>query len=716
MPKINVLKNNFGIGELSPKLWGRSETPTFQNGAETIENYFCLLGGGVQSRPGSRFSAETKDSTKASRVIGFAASAIASYALEFGENYIRVFKDGVPVLSGSVPYEIATTYDEDELFYIDYCQENNSMYLSHPEHAPAILTCNGDTDWVLKTIPALGPFKEAGIESGVDLTLSSAAVGTGRTITAASSVFLAGDVGRKITFGDGVAYITAYTSGTEVTATIDTAFAATSITDTWTLEGSPLTEVDPDIVGPVGAVVTVTSATDTFRSTDVGKYIIGNAGVVLIDTYNSALSVSGVCKVVFSNLDSIPSGSWQLNSSLWTTSDYPQAVTLYQQRIVFGGTNSKPQTLWGSKLGSRDNFVLGSLDTDAYAFTITTDTIAPIVYLTSSKTIVAHTYLNEFTLAGDEGKALSPSSVSIEQRSQFGSTFVKPTKIGNLTVFAQRAGAKVRSFQYNYSEDAYDAPDTAAFAGHITGRGVVEMDYAQEPYSLLHVVLLDGTMGVLAYDPKQGLQGWSRYVTDGDYESVTVIPAQGNDQVWCIVKRGSKRFVEYFVSGTNTDCHVVDTDTAKATWSGLTHLNGYLVDIIADDSPQPKQTVASGEVTLTRNATSVEIGIPYTSTLKDLPVEVAGSSVGQTAQGSRMSCNEVTVRVYDTKVATIAGNVHTFRKFGTGILDQAIQPYTGDIDVHLIQGWNDRGQITITRDAPLDQTILGVYKKVTIND
>lgn len=561
MAKFNALKNNFSIGELSPRLFGRSDTATFQNAGATIENYVILLGGGVKSRCGTQFVSETKDSTKQSRLIPFVYSALVSYVLEFGHNYIRVYTNGEQIQSSGSPYEITTTYTESELANIDYCQEGGTMYLVHPNHAPATLVCTGDTSWTLSTI--------------------------------------------------------------------------------------------------------------SFTSTP----------------------------------------------ATWTGSNYPKAVTLYQQRLIFGGTNDKPQTIWGTVSGSRTDLTLGSDDDDGFSFTIATDTVAPIIYLTSGKTIVAHTYLNEFTIYGSADAPLTPSNVSIEQRSSFGCSFVKPEKIGNLTIFVQRAGTRVRAFQYNYAEDAYDAPDTAAFAEHITGIGVVEMSYAQEPNGTLLCVLSDGQIGVLAIDLKQGLQGWSRFATDGLYESVCNIPIAGEDQTWVIVNRDDKRYVEMFVRDTNTDFHsVLTSDTAQTEWSGLDHLEGMTVDIIADGSPQPQQVVEDGTITLTRTAYVVEVGLPYNSTLVDLPVEIAGSGIGQTAQGSHISCNEVVVRFYNTKTAVINNNVQTFRQFGTGILDTPIEYFNGDLDVHLIQGWTSRGQISIQRVDPLPQTIVGIYKKVSIND
>lgn len=610
MAKINILKNNFSLGEVTPRLWGRSDTPTFQNGAATIENYYAILGGGLKSRPGTAFCAEVKDSTKSSRVIPFVYSVLTSYVIEAGAGYMRFYKDNARIdntyaawLTGTAykigdlvtdsgnyyrclvahtsgtfatdlaavkwvltagatdtAYEIPTTYLEAELFDIDYCQENNVIYLVHPLHPPATLTCTGDTAWALANI----------------------------SFTAAPAD--------------------------------------------------------------------------------------------------------------------------------WTTNNYPKSVTLYQQRLVFGGTDTSPQKIWGSKSGSRTDMALGSLDTDGYAFTISADTVAPIIYLSSAKTIVAHTYLGEYTIEGGNDTALTPSNVQIALRSSFGSAFVKPIKIANQTFFVQRAGTRVRAFEYKFDIDAYEAPDTAAFASHITQYGIIEMFYAQEPESLLYAVLGNGVIGVMSYDVKNGLQGWARFVTSGYYKSVCCIPKPAEDQVWCIVQRGTKRFVEYFVQGTNTDSHVVQTGAAATVWSGYDHLEGLSVDILADGSPQPHQDVASGDITLVRNATAVEAGLPYTSTMLDLPVEVAGGGIGQTAQGSKLSCNEVTVRFFETKTATINGNTQTFRKFGSSVLDTAVAAFTGDVDHTIIQGWTDRGQITITRTEPLDQTIIGIYKKVSVND
>lgn len=555
MPKINVLKNNFSIGELSPTLYGRSDTPSFQNGAQTLENCYPLTGGGVVRRAGTKYIATTKTAGKAVRLIPFVYSVTTAYMLEFGHNYIRFYKEGAVV---GVPYEVVTTYTETELFDISYTQDGNILYITHPDHAPAQLVCSGDTSWALTTI--------------------------------------------------------------------------------------------------------------SFTSTPAE----------------------------------------------WTAGNYPKTVTLFEQRLVLAGSNAAPQKVWGTKSGTRNDLTLGSLDDDAYAFSIAADTVCPILWMLSTKLITLLTYSGEFTIEGGSDAALTPSNVKIANRSQFGATFVKPMKIGNETVFVQRAGRKLRAFAYNFANDAYDAPDLCSLASHITDSGIVEMCYAQEPHTLIWAVRNDGVLVSCSYDKTQSLLGWGRHITDGLFESVATIPYGSEDQLWVVVNRDGVRSVEHFLEGTNTDSASIQTSgTATATWSGLSHLNGYEVDIVADGVPQPRQTITGGAVTLSRPALSVEIGLPYTSTMIDLPVEVQSAG---TVQGSRVSVNEVSIRMYDTSACEVNGQTVPFRKFGSGVLDQAIAPYTGDKDLQLTTGWNDHGQIMIQQTEPLGMTILGIFKKVSVND
>lgn len=659
MPKINVLKNNFSIGELSPTLYGRSDTPSFQNGAQTLENCYPLTGGGVVRRAGTKYIATTKTAGKAVRLIPFVYSVTTAYMLEFGHNYIRFYKEGAVV---GAPYEVVTTYTETELFDLSYTQDENILYITHPDHEPAQLVYSGDTSWALSTISFIGsppPDWQPTTSYAVDYLITYAgAVYKAASAHTSSTLPAIWQAGQSYTIGDKVK------------------------------EPDPGTNYYVCTVDHTSADWDLDSANWTL-TTDVGWQADFNDG-----------------KWTASTATGMPSE--------WTAGNYPKTVTLFEQRLVLAGSNAAPQKVWGTKSGTRNDLTLGTLDDDAYAFTLASDTVCPILWMLSTKLITLLTYSGEFTIEGGSDAALTPSNVKIANRSQFGSTFVKPMKIGNEIVFVQRAGRKLRAFAYNFANDAYDAPDLCSLASHITNSGITEMCYAQEPHTLIWAVRNDGVLVSCSYDKTQSLLGWGRHITDGLFESVATIPYGSEDQLWVVVNRDGVRSVEHFVTGINTDAASIQTSgTATATWSGISHLNGYEVDIVADGVPQPRQTITGGAVTLSRPALSVEIGLPYTSTMIDLPVEVQSAG---TVQGSRVSVNEVSIRMYDTSACQINGQTVPFRRFGSGVLDQPIAPYTGDKDLHLTTGWNDHGQIMIQQTQPLSMTILGIFKKVSVND
>lgn len=85
-------------GIISPELFGRLDDARYQQGADTIENFVCRMGGSLQRRPGWDFVRETKDSSKASRLIPFVYSTGQAVAVEMGEEYFRFHADGATLL------------------------------------------------------------------------------------------------------------------------------------------------------------------------------------------------------------------------------------------------------------------------------------------------------------------------------------------------------------------------------------------------------------------------------------------------------------------------------------------------------------------------------------------------------------------------------------------------------------------------------------------
>ena len=151
MPK--AILTTFMGGEISGKLAGSTGIAKYYQSCSVLENYLLMVPSGAERRPGSYYTATSKTASKKIRLIPFEYSTSINYILEFGDQYIRVYKDHAQVENGGSPYEVSGSppYLEAELFEINYRMIESEMYLFHPSHAPRKLTRTTDTSWALST-------------------------------------------------------------------------------------------------------------------------------------------------------------------------------------------------------------------------------------------------------------------------------------------------------------------------------------------------------------------------------------------------------------------------------------------------------------------------------------------------------------------------------------------------------------------------------------
>lgn len=811
MPRVTIMQTNFTAGEVSPRLLGRVDIARYANSAKTIENAIPVVHGGVIRRPGKRFVAAAKIAAKKGRLIPYVFNEEQAYMLEFGDQYLRFYKDGAQILDGDEnPYELATPYTETMLSGIDFVQGADTMFLAHSSVPIYRLRRLDHDDWSLAPAPfVVVPFAEIGFRPATTLALSNASVGTGRTLTAGAATFLASDVGREVWAGAGIAKITAVNSATVAIANIGIAFSGTSIeANNWKIAGSPQESIVPSAKDPVGASVTLSAPTTTtqtvesskaiiglshdgsttvtvtveihgystgntiriagcypeeyngsysitvtnanaftytlgsdpgaatslgtaarvssstsqlniWRSSDVGKFVQINRGLVEITQFNSATSVTGKIRTALDSVVASPANAWTLEGPVWNDSDgYPSAVALCEQRLIAAGSPGYPQTVWMSRTGEYLNFELGTKDDDAMSFTISSDQINQILHLGQITALMVLTSGGEFSIHGGVEKPITPTNIQVKNQTTYGCNAVRPCRIGNELYFIQRAGRKLRAMAYKMESDAYGSPDLSVLGEHATDTGIMEMAYQQEPESVMWLVRNDGVMATVTIDRDQDVVGWARQITDGAFESVATIPVDGGDEVWVLVRRtidgATVRYIERLDSDVRTDSAITGTHpTGAATWSGLSHLEGCEVDIVADGVVMDRATVSDGQVTLTRTAKAVEIGLPYTTTIETLNPEIADNS--GSAQGNSMRISEVTLRFLNTIGAELNGQVIPFRRLGQDVLDVNVPPYTGDHRIEAL-GW-ERGQasLTIQQKQPLPFHLLAVIKKFTVN-
>jgi len=671
MPRTTLALTSFVSGEFSPKMDGRTDFEKYSSGAKTLENFLVHPQGAATRRVGTQFIAEVKSSAAKTRLIPFEFSTTQTYILEFGNTYIRFYKDKGQILDSGSAYEISSPYLTAELFDIKFAQSADVMYITHPNHEVMKLSRTGHTSWTLAQVDFTdGPYL-AENTTATTLTPGSAGVGTGVNITASAVTginggagFQATDVGRIISFNSGKAKITARTNTTVVVCTITTAFANTDATAAFKL----------------GA---------------------------------------------FSD-----------------TTGHPSCVSFFEQRLVFAGTSDEPQTLFFSKAGDYENMTAGTNAADAMVYTIASNQVNAIRYMKAVRTLVVGTTGGEFTVSADGTDAsITPTNITIKRQSSFGSANVDAIPAGNAILFLQKAKRKIRELQYNFDSDGYQAPDLTILNETVTESGINEMSYQQEPGSNIWCVRDDGVLACLTYQRAENVVAWSRHIFGGVFgsgnavcESVASISGTlTEDEVWVIVKRtingATKRFVECFsdfdfdeTDATDfkfLDSHLSYSGGATTTLSGLSHLEGQSVSVLADGAAHANKTVSSGQITLDRSATKACVGLAYDSILQTMRIE--GGAAEGTSQGKTKRISKVVLRLFETvgvKVGPALDNLETipFRTTSSLLSNPVDTLLSGDKEIEFNDDYNSDGFIFIKQDQPLPCSILAVYPTLVTSD
>lgn len=505
------------------------------------------------------------------------------------------------------------------------------------------------------------------------------------------------------------------------------------IADTnWTLGAAPFLQVPfedpgtypaatltPSIKDPVGAAVSLAASAGVFSAGNVGSSVKVNGGIVLITAYTDAQNVSGIIKQELTSVTAAPQDAWSLHAPAWSASrGWPRTGTLYQQRLVAGGSPTFPQTVWGSVTGAYLDFQQGVADDDGFAFKIASDSTNPIRFLAGSTALVVLTSGGEFTITGGLEKPLAPTNAQIKARRNHGCANVRPVRVLDSEFFVQRAGRKLRALGDVDGLDKWGAPDVSLLAEHLTESGIVDMCWQQEPTSIVWLVRADGKLASVTYDADQDVSAWALHDLGGAVESVASIPTAQGDQLWLVVRRvingQTKRYIERMATETLADCSVVASGAAATVWGGLAHLEGQQVDVRADGYYAGRYTVTGGQVTLDYAATSVVMGLPFTCTIDMLDPAVQGG--GSSPKASAQRTAEVTIQFHETTGAMVNGKRLDFRTTGPDTLDRPPPLFTGVKRVSSL-GWR-RGAspVTISQEIAMPFYALSVTRRYSFND
>ena len=483
-----------------------------------------------------------------------------------------------------------------------------------------------------------------------------------------------------------------------------------------------------------------------------GKYPSGtDGGVTIVPT------TQAVGKFTDENYEPDTATTPKKDWNPFTNGNNPSSVCFHQQRMWLGGGAKNPASIYASRTGDYESFRKSSplQDDDALEYVLASGSIDDVKWIVSFDSLLIGTAGAEYKAASSKGSAITPSDCQITVQSYWGSRDLQPLIIGQSIMHAQRSGSHVRDLYYTLESDGYAGNDLSVLAPQLVETSpIMQWCYQQSPSSCVWAVRADGTLLCLTYMKEQNVFGWSRHVTNGKVKSVAVINGEDEDVVMMVVQRSINGETKYYlerlmprfreddgiadawyvdagkvIAGTSV---ANDADGRKVVCSGFGHLAGKKVQVLSDGSPEEHTVSSSGTFELEFPVTDesrILVGLGYESVLCPLPPEVDMDKGGSTI-GKRRAYGKCIARMYRSVGGSYAAsrpcdlwNPDAWKSlsfyelpFLPEVWGQAVQPYSGDLEISLPSGQDPDTSIWFMQDKPLPMRIVALTADVEFGE
>lgn len=750
MATTKTARRSFAGGEITPEMFGRLDNVKNQTGLALCRNAIVLPHGPVSKRPGLSFVNAARTSASAVRAIPFVFSATQSMVLEFSNLAIRFHTQGATLLEANVAVgsiasstvnttgahgysvgdwvvmngrslRVATVVDADtftvvdavsgaaatptgtvvarvytvtspylsaDLFRIKFTQDADVLTLTCPGYAPRELRRLGATNWTL-TQPSLGAAITA---PGVPTVVTTAGTGTPQN----KNFFY------RVTTITADGLEESLPTASSSAAANDLSLAGARNTISWTAPGGVIT--------PTYRVYKAINNNDRLFG-----FIGETSGVSFIDD-----------NITPDYSRNPPASTIRLD----TVGNYPAAVTYFDQRRVFGGTETSPQGIFMTRAGTESNLNVSNpaQSADAIQFRIKAQQQNAIRHLVPLGDLLVLTASGVWRVFANNDGAIVPSTIAARPQSYDGVSDVTPLLSGSAVLFVESTGKRVRDIGYSNDRQGYITDDRSVLAPHLFNDfSLVDATFQRNPDKIAWFVRSDGALLSLTYLPEQEVYAWAQHTTDGFFESVCTVPENNADVVYAVVRRtlggvttrtiermGSRQFAAlgdaFFV-----DCGLTYAGSPVTTLSGLWHLEGRDVVALTDGGVLRDLPVASGAVTLPIAASKVTIGLPFTADIQTVPISIDAAAAA--GQGTVKNIRYAYLLLYRSGVLLVGPDEARLRE----VPARTNEPYDSppslkseEIDVLLDTDWNQAGQMWVRSVDPVPLTVSSITMQVVL--
>lgn len=623
MPRLADARTNFNAGIIGPRLVGRPDLAKYANGVRRALNMVFLPQGSAQRRGAFRHLATAKYTDKKPWLLPFVFSVEQAYGLEWGDLYMRPYKDKAPIVAtltitgaanngsglvritsaahglangsrvtitgvlgtteangtweisgvatntfdlvasayanayvsgGTATWrEIVSPYAHADLPALGFCQSYDQLFLVHRSYRPRVLSRFSHINWTLAVLELIdGPWLAANTDTGKTLT-PSAQTGTITIAATGHAPFKSNHVGRLVrlqlaagTGKWGWCEITGFTNTAQVTALV---------------KGEE---------GLATGQLTAAAAT--------------------------------------------PTSHWQLG--LYNDDDgWPDATTFHEERFFLNGPlKTAPSRADGSMSQQFTTFKPGTADGDAVAYNIASNDVNVIRWFASMRDLMVGAQSKVFRIGADRAEAaLAPTNALARAVAGFGTAAIKPAIVGTAALFVQRHKKKLRELVYDIAVDGWQTNDMNLISDSIADAQFRQLAFQEEPHGIVWACLEDGAFLGFTYNRDQSVYAWHPHQAGGDGKMVSccVIPGIAGDELYGAFERENPA-------------------------GGLTYSIEVMERGITDTTPPEDQFFLDAGLTIDNTALSIA-GSNCTLT----PAAVSGASVAITAGAAIFQAGDV---------------------------------------------------------------------------
>lgn len=775
MSNTRTLHRSFAGGEITPELYGRVDLAKFQTGLALCKNMIVLPHGPATSRAGFQYVAPTKyrpdEANSAARLIPFAYNTEQTYIIEMGHLYLRVHTlAGTtlgPTLSGLGGAKTGLTATAANPVVIGYTgaddfANGDTVYASN---FAGMTQLNGRYFRIANLNAAANTFTLVDSVTGLainGLTWTAGTAGRMETVAEYATSWAASDIA-----------LVKYEQSADVMTLSHPDFNTRTLSrtgaTTFTLGGLGS---GADISAPTGLTATANPApgatpglrvhyyrvtavsasgqesTRSNSASDSQDMLVAGSGIDLswtavtdAERYNIYEQVSGVPGLIGQSKNTtffaeyiLPdfTSAYPESDTTLTTADYkPGVVSYFEQRKVFGGSNLEPTAFYMTQIGTEHNINkrIPPLPADRVVGRLAARQVNHIRHFVPLTDLLVLTSGGEWVLRSADGGAITPGTVSARPQSYNGSAHVRPVVTSNSVLYLQAAAKRVMSISYNNDSQAYLSTDVSIMAPHLVeGLTITDLTYSESPDRVMWAVRSDGALLGLTYVPEHEVAAWHQHDTLGDFTSCAVVAESNYYALYVVVQRTlngqQTQTVERLHDRTFTDledwfgvdCGLTYSGAAATTISGLWHLEGEEVAVLADGGVVTGLTVAEGSITLPEAASVVHIGLPFTPVAKLLPIplEVAGSGIGLAK-----NVNSAYLRVNKSAGVQAGRSLDNLRTYPARINEPYGSPPSlrnGLVQIEIDGPWDSDCDVYITRDGPLPLTLVSLSLDVEVGE